>query len=190
MRGVAVYCASVEKPSAETVTSRWLEPPQPRNSRGPQVREPQCSGSYSPRSRVCRLLPVSGWSQQYLTRIAVVPRGTSNGTITKLLLSSVPNSPVITLSGVIAAPLQGVASGAACADPAGTSRASATSAGRSTRSTGASLPLRGRRMRQERELPAERQLGRVDGVVIPARRAGQQRDRAKRGDSRAHQRWK
>ena len=81
-RGLAMYSASVEKPSAESVTSRWLEPPQPRNSRGPQTREPQSRGSYRPRSSVWLLVPDSGRSQQYLTRIAVVPRGTSNGTIT------------------------------------------------------------------------------------------------------------
>jgi hypothetical protein len=83
MRGLAVYSASVEKPSAEIVTSRWLEPPHPRNSRGPHVPVvPARRGSYSPRSSVWRLLPDSGWSQQYFTRIAVVPLGTSKGTIT------------------------------------------------------------------------------------------------------------
>ena len=49
-----------------------------------------------------------------------------------------PNSPVITWFGLIARPPQGVVSGAACADAAGTSTSSATSAGRSTRVTGRS----------------------------------------------------
>ncbi len=85
---------------------------------------------------MCRLVPDSGRSKQYFTRTAVVSRGTSNGTITKLLLNRVSNSPLTTWSGSIAAPEQGVVSGAACAGAAaGRSRASATSAGRSARST-------------------------------------------------------
>ena len=56
---------------------------------------------------MCRALPDSGRSQEYLTRIAVVRRGTWNGTITKLLLSSAPKDPVMTRSGAIARPPQG-----------------------------------------------------------------------------------
>ena len=58
--------------------------------------------------------PIGG-SQQYLTRTAVVPAGTWNGSSTKLPWSSDPNSPVITWVGWIAAPGQDVGPSAVAA---------------------------------------------------------------------------
>ncbi len=51
--------------------------------------------------------PIGG-SQQYFTRTAVTPAGTSNGSSTKLPCCSEPNSPVNTWFGSIAAPPQEV----------------------------------------------------------------------------------
>ena len=51
--------------------------------------------------------PIGG-SQQYLTRTAVTPAGTSNGSSTKLPCCSELNSPVKTWFGSIAAPPQEV----------------------------------------------------------------------------------
>ena len=181
-RGLAVYSASVEKPSAESVTSRWLEPPQPRNSRGPQTRvAPSARGSYRPRSSVWRLR----------ARLRAVPavldadRGRAARDLERhhhvALAEARAELARDHRSGAIARPVHGVVSGAACAGTAGTSRTSAATTGTEcAEHARESITARPRRMRQERELAAQHELGGVDRAMVPARRPRQQRDRAVR----------
>ena len=63
----ARYCASVEKPLGDTVTSGWLEPPQPRNSGSAHGAPGAGRASHSPRSSTCLMrafVGASGWSWQ------------------------------------------------------------------------------------------------------------------------------
>ena len=107
-RGLAVYWASVEKPSFESVTSGWLEPPQPRNSAAPDA--PECLRGLVE----AEVEGVADWGRLSAGPSSTsrarrwCPRARRRGAARSCLVSSVPNSPVITLSGVIARPPQGV----------------------------------------------------------------------------------